>query len=82
MSWQRCWMKRPTPSSRMPHHCDISQRMMRWHGVSVVGPEIRRQEIGFVFQDSPLRKRVGRALIALREDGTYQQIYERWFGSE
>lgn len=51
--------------------------------VSPVGPEIRRQEIGFVFQlDSPLRKKVGRALIALREDGTYQQIYERRFGSE
>jgi polar amino acid transport system substrate-binding protein len=36
-----------------------------------------------VFQlDSPLRKRVNGALIALRENGTYQQLYEKWFGSE
>ena len=50
---------------------------------SVVGPEINRQEIGFVFQlNSPLRREVNHALISLREDGTYQQIYEKWFGSE
>ena len=50
---------------------------------SVVGPEINRQDIGFVFQlDSPLRRQVNHALLSLREDGTYQQIYEKWFGSE
>jgi polar amino acid transport system substrate-binding protein len=51
--------------------------------VSVVGPEINRQDIGFVFQlDSPLRRQVNHALISMREDGTYQRIYETWFGSE
>jgi polar amino acid transport system substrate-binding protein len=51
--------------------------------VSVVGPEINKQDIGFMFQlDSPLRKKVGHALISIREDGTYQRIYEKWFGSD
>lgn len=51
--------------------------------VSVVGPEVNRQDLGFVFQlGSPLRKKVGNALIAMREDGTYRRIYEKWFGDE
>lgn len=51
--------------------------------VSVVGPEINRQSLGFLFQlGSPLRKRVGNALIAMREDGTYRRIHEKWFGQE
>jgi polar amino acid transport system substrate-binding protein len=29
--------------------------------------------------NSPLRKQVNNALLALREDGTYQQIYDKWF---
>jgi polar amino acid transport system substrate-binding protein len=38
---------------------------------SVVGPEVDRQSIGFMFQlDSPLRRQVNHVLIALREDGT------------
>jgi ABC-type amino acid transport substrate-binding protein len=38
-----------------------------------------QREMGFVFQlDNPLRKVVGNTLIALREDGTYRQIYEKW----
>ncbi|MGH6754654.1 MAG: transporter substrate-binding domain-containing protein [Bradyrhizobium sp.] len=50
---------------------------------SVVGPEINRQDIGFVFQlNSPLRRRVNHELLAMREDGTYQRIYEKWFGTE
>ena len=51
--------------------------------VSVVGPEVDSQDLGFLFQlNSPLRKKVGGALIAMREDGTYQRIYEKWFGKE
>lgn len=51
--------------------------------VRVVGPEIDRQDMGFLFQlGSPLRKQVGNALIALREDGTYQRIYEKWLGED
>lgn len=50
---------------------------------SVVGPEVNRQDIGFVFQlNSPLRRQVNHELLAMREDGTYQRIYETWFGSE
>jgi len=32
--------------------------------------------------DSRLRKRVDTALSALRENGSYQQLYDKWFGSE
>jgi ABC-type amino acid transport substrate-binding protein len=30
----------------------------------------------------PLRRRVSSELVALREDGTYDKYYEKWFGSE
>jgi polar amino acid transport system substrate-binding protein len=49
----------------------------------VVGPQFNKGQLAIVFQlDSPLRKRVNGALIGLRENGTYQQLYEKWFGSE
>ena len=49
--------------------------------VKVVGPEFDRRPVAIEVQlDSPLRKKIDRALVALREDGTYQQIYEKWFG--
>ena len=49
----------------------------------VVGPEFNKQDMGFVFQlGSPLRRQVNSALIALHEDGAYQRIHEKWFGSE
>jgi polar amino acid transport system substrate-binding protein len=51
--------------------------------VMMVGPEFNRQNIGYVFQlGDPLRKKVGNTLLALREDGTYDRIYEKWFGKE
>ncbi len=28
---------------------------------------------------SPWRKRVNAALLQMREDGTYQRLYEKWF---
>ena len=31
--------------------------------------------------NSPLRKSIDGALLALREDGTYQKLYDKWFGS-
>jgi polar amino acid transport system substrate-binding protein len=50
--------------------------------VKVVGPEFDVAPIAFGFQlDSPLRRQVNQALLALRENGTYQQIYDKWFGS-
>ncbi len=49
--------------------------------VKTVGPEFNTAPIAIMVQlDSPLRKRVDRALIGLRDNGTYQQIYDKWFG--
>ncbi|MGA8305547.1 MAG: transporter substrate-binding domain-containing protein [Candidatus Acidiferrales bacterium] len=49
--------------------------------VKVVGPEFNRQPVAIEVQlDSPLRKKIDRALVTLRENGTYQQIYDKWFG--
>lgn len=46
--------------------------------VKIVGPEFDRSQIAMLMQaDSPLRKNVNRALIVLRENGTYQQIYDK-----
>ena len=33
-----------------------------------------------VKQDSPLRDRINKALLKLKEDGTYDKIYQKWFG--
>jgi polar amino acid transport system substrate-binding protein len=50
--------------------------------VKLVGPEINVSPIAFGFQlDSPLRRRVNGALLTLRENGDYQQIYNKWFGN-
>jgi len=46
----------------------------------MVGTPFRKEDYGIVFQpNNPLRKQVNNALLALREDGTYQQIYDKWF---
>ncbi len=51
--------------------------------VRMVGPEFRKEDLMFVVPlNSPLRRRVNGALVALREDGTYQRLYEKWFGKE
>jgi polar amino acid transport system substrate-binding protein len=50
--------------------------------VKVVGPEFEAESVGFTFPiDSPLRRKVNGALLAMREDGTYQQLYRKWFGN-
>jgi polar amino acid transport system substrate-binding protein len=49
--------------------------------VKVVGPEFDVAPVAFTFQtESPLRKEVNGALLELRENGTYQQLYDKWFG--
>ena len=49
----------------------------------LVGEEFNRQNIGYVFQlGDPLRKKVGITLLALREDGTYDRVYAKWFGRD
>ncbi len=48
--------------------------------VHVVGEPFRKEDYGIVFAaDNPLQKRVNNALLGLREDGTYQKIYDKWF---
>ena len=47
----------------------------------LVGPEINITPAAVMVQlDSPLRKKIDAALLALREDGTYQALYDKWFG--
>ena len=51
--------------------------------VKLVGAEVEKNDVGFVVHlGSPLRKRVSNQLLELHEDGTYQRIYAKWFGSE
>jgi len=51
--------------------------------VHMVGAPFRKEDYGIVFQaGNPLRKRVNNTLLALREDGTYQQIYDKWFATK
>jgi polar amino acid transport system substrate-binding protein len=50
--------------------------------VKMVCPEFNKNDVGFVFPlDSPLRKKVNITLLSMREDGTYQRIYDKWFGA-
>ena len=49
----------------------------------VVGAPFRKEDYGIVFETgNPLRKRVDNALLALREDGTYQKLYDKWFAGK
>jgi len=51
--------------------------------VRIVGPEFRKSDAAFVLPlDSSLRRKVNSALVTLHDDGTYQRIYEKWFGKE
>lgn len=48
--------------------------------VQTVGDIFHKEDYGIVFPtDSPLRKQVNEALLALREDGTYGRLYDKWF---
>ena len=51
--------------------------------VRLVGSEFNKEDAGFIVRtNSPLRKRVDSALIAVHENGTYQRLYEKWFGKD
>jgi polar amino acid transport system substrate-binding protein len=51
--------------------------------VRVVGSEFDPSQVAFLYQlDSPLRKQVDGAMLGLREDGTYQRLYAKWFGNQ
>jgi len=50
--------------------------------VSVVGPLFDIQYYGFLFpQGSELRESVNRALLKLRNKGTYEKLHNKWFGT-
>lgn len=49
----------------------------------VTGAKFHDEDYGLAFRlGSDLRKPVDGALLAIREDGTYQTIYRKWFGSD
>jgi polar amino acid transport system substrate-binding protein len=49
----------------------------------VTGTRFHDEDYGMAFRlGSDLRKPVDGALLAIREDGTYQTIYRKWFGSD
>jgi len=50
--------------------------------VKIVGPEFDTAPLAIMFQlDSPLRRKVDGALVTLRQNGTYQKLYDNWFDS-
>ena len=50
--------------------------------LAVVGPIFRPEKYGIaVANGSPLRKSINEALLSMYEDGTYEQIYGKWFSS-
>ena len=53
-------------------------------GVAVtVGPIFQKEDYGLVLAlGSDLRKPVDQTLLSMREDGTYDVIFQRWFGDD
>ncbi|AFZ27766.1 amino acid ABC transporter substrate-binding protein, PAAT family [Cylindrospermum stagnale PCC 7417] len=48
--------------------------------VEVVGSIFREENYGIVLpNNSPYRKQINSALLSLKEDGTYQTLYDKWF---
>ena len=51
--------------------------------VQLVGAPFTKEDYGIVFpRDSALREQVSVALLGLREDGTYQKLYDKWFSAK
>ncbi len=49
--------------------------------VEVVGEPFNEEDYGIALPpDSPLREQINRALLQLREDGTYDRLHSQWFG--
>jgi polar amino acid transport system substrate-binding protein len=49
--------------------------------LQTVGPIFRKENYGIAFpSNSPYRKPVNEALLKLKENGTYDQLYKKWFG--
>jgi len=51
--------------------------------VKIVGLPFNNEKYGIALPEgSPLREEINRALLRIVEDGSYQDIYARWFGAE
>ncbi len=51
--------------------------------VRTAGGIFRPEKYGIALQqDNPLVERINRELLRIREDGTYRQLIERWFGED
>lgn len=51
--------------------------------VKVIGSVFRQENYGIVFPpNSPYRKPINEALLTLQENGTYQELYQKWFTSK
>ena len=50
--------------------------------VTTVGSPFRKEDYGILFpRDTALRSEVNVALLKVREDGTYQRLFDKWFGA-
>lgn len=51
------------------------------HTAQIVGPVFLRENYGIVLPpNSPLAEPLNQSLLRLRENGTYEDIYRKWFG--
>ncbi|MBD2520305.1 transporter substrate-binding domain-containing protein [Nostoc sp. FACHB-973] len=51
--------------------------------VQVVGTILREESYGIVLpNNSPYRKPINKALLNLKENGTYQSLYDKWFDAK
>ena len=51
--------------------------------VQVVGPIFNEETYGIALPTgSAYRKPINEALLRLKQDGTYDQLYTKWFGSK
>ncbi|MBD2393363.1 transporter substrate-binding domain-containing protein [Cyanobacterium aponinum FACHB-4101] len=51
--------------------------------VKIVGSVFERQSYGIALKsNSPYRESVNQAILKLKEDGTYERIYQQWFGAD
>jgi polar amino acid transport system substrate-binding protein len=49
--------------------------------VRVVGPIFKKENYGILFpRGSEMRKTINAALLKMREDGSYDRLYDTWFG--
>jgi glutamine transport system substrate-binding protein len=51
--------------------------------VKAVGPDVKAAQYGIAFpQGSALRDKVNVALLQMMEDGSYADLYRKWFNSD